>query len=494
MEFKAGGREAVPVTVMLQPRSRPAVPLQVARVKSRSDVAAWGRRFALMAAAGWVCSFLIGFERAVLVLSFLGLAAAIAGLRQPIVGLFGVGILCTMDVLSRSFAGGLWRWNTFNYLLLLVIALNFSLLLRSSDRAVRVLQVFAVFLFAGLAITESHAAGAQHILDLLSLFGLLIYFRRASLSAELAYWLAIVMGILGAGGGLLFNLWKDGLPWVNPNAWSLFPLAPLFAACLAFYKRTPKSYERMFLLTLAAVNGAWVFLSGSRGGLGMAIVCTLFLLLQVIRSGREVIVGLAIAAVVTVFVGSAFIDGQSRTVRRVRQLFDSSETMTERSSGRSDLALGAWYIFLDHPFGVGTGGFSTNWAKLGNRKGLSGFDQGEEISAHSGWAKTLAENGLIGFGLLAGFVVSFPATGWRRAGARGFVFGGLVAAVLSLGFLVTEFQSKGLWFLAAGAISHTLAGSRLTSPRRGRSPAVRGAVGAASYSLIKLKALDRTYL
>src|SRR5205085_6576527 len=120
-------------------------------------------------------------------------------------------------------------------------------------------------------------------------------------------------------------------------------------------------------------------------------------------------------------------------------------------SGRSDLGLGGYYIFLEHPLGVGTGGFAASWATLGARDRLSGFKQGEEFPAHSGWIKVLAENGLPGIVLLVLYTYSFLRGGLRAHDRRVRGLSLMVGVALGVAFLSTEFQGKGFWFVAAGA-------------------------------------------
>ena len=127
--------------------------------------------------------------------------------------------------------------------------------------------------------------------------------------------------------------------------------------------------------------------------------------------------------------------------------------MSSRTSGRSDLALGGWYIFQEHPLGVGTGGFGDAWSTLNRREGLSDFREGARTAAHSAWIRVLAENGIPGILALFGFVFSFAVIGWRRRSSGAFPLGLLVTFTLAVAFLAHEFQGKGLWFLVAGAMT-----------------------------------------
>jgi len=140
-------------------------------------------------------------------------------------------------------------------------------------------------------------------------------------------------------------------------------------------------------------------------------------------------------------------------LHRVDKLLDSKYSLAQRTSGRSDLVLGAWEIFREHPLGVGTGGFAVAWSELGRHAGVSGFGRWEEKQAHSGWAKTLAENGVLGLVLLMAYVGSFVAIGLRLGTRYALGLGALVTVVLGAAFISTEFQGKGLWLLAAGATS-----------------------------------------
>jgi hypothetical protein len=86
------------------------------------------------------------------------------------------------------------------------------------------------------------------------------------------------------------------------------------------------------------------------------------------------------------------------------------------------------------------------------------------MSAHAGWVKTLAENGIPGMILLITFVSSFAVAGWHGRGWHLRVLGVTVTSVIGVGLLSTEFQSKSLWFLAAGAMV-LLATTRPVRPR-----------------------------
>jgi O-antigen ligase len=343
--------------------------------------------------------------------------------------------------------GGLLRWNTVNYLLLVVIVISAMPLLRWRNRPTRLLFAFVVLLTIELAWGGDWREGAQHILNAIAYFGLVVYFARAGRIPQIWFWLALVNGALVALGGLLF--YAQGLEYrVNPNAFVYFPLTALFSICLA--ARGAPRWGRLVLAGLAITSFAWIFLSGSRGGLLIGVLCLVFLSVRMMSGGLRWGF-LALVLLSAVFLSGRFADREGYTMHRIRKFLDPEESLAERTSGRYDLAVAGWNMFLDHPlFGVGTGGFARSWERLEDVEGLSNYGVGREVQAHAGWMKTLAENGLPGIVLHAAFVLSFALLGWKRR-AEGLFFPGLLAsAALAVAFVSTEFQTKGIWFLAAG--------------------------------------------
>jgi len=131
----------------------------------------------------------------------------------------------------------------------------------------------------------------------------------------------------------------------------------------------------------------------------------------------------------------------------------ASRPLANRTSGRSDLARVGWQIFRANPLGVGTGAFSAVAARYGFTEGIAVFHGGrKEMQAHSAWVKTLAENGLPGMLAFGAFVASFAVAGWRRRESGVFPLALLATLVLTLAFLSTEFQAKGIWLFAAAVV------------------------------------------
>jgi O-antigen ligase len=429
----------------------------------------------------WGGGLLVGFESALALSTIGSFAAVVVGLARPVIGVFGVGMLSTLDAASRVFLleGGLWRWNTVNYWLLVVMVLSLPYLVRLKDGQSRILQAFLLLLTLELAVSADRRLGAQHILGLAVLFGLLVYFTRAARDEQIWYWLGVVNGTLAAATGLVFYLQIEQLPYINPNAWAYVPLTGIFAICLGLLCGRPRLRAQITLLLLATVNVVWIFLSGSRGTLLIAVT-SLVILAVAVRPHRRRAAFLAGSLLVAIAITTQFAHLQALGLERVGLLFDPDRPLVSRTSGRSDLMIAGWNIFLSHPLGVGTGGFSDAWADLGDLGGRLTFERtGEETQAHSAWFKTLAENGVPGIVLLAAFVGSFAVVGWRRSrrdpNLR--LLGLLVTAALSVGFVSAQFQGKGPWFLAAAAMTLFRHAQR---PRPGRLVSSAQAIAHAS--------------
>lgn len=431
-----------------------------------TDSLGWG--FLVLSLVVWTVGVVAGAELAVLALVMVGLAGAVYGLVHPAVGLLSVGILCTLDAPSRYVLmnqGGLFRWNTLNYLLAFIAVLNAPFLLRLRNRQCILWQLFLLLLAVQLFHSPELKLGILRVLALISPAGLIVYFSRNVENQRLWYWVGMVNGATGALGGFVFFL--NGGVWIaiSVNEWVRFPLTAIFSICLAFHYASISRRGQITLALLAATNFGWVFLAGSRGAVLIACLCGVFLLTRVRGVSRRLLVfgaaGMLAGAIIVVFPGLI-----GRTADRFLLLFDSTSSARARTSGRSDLMLGAWYMFRENPLGVGTGGFEAAWANLDLQGGLSGFKAGKSMAAHSGWTKTLAENGFPGVLLFAAFIGSFLVTGLRRKEEGLWAYSLLVAALLSMAAVTTEFDGKGLWFLVIGVMVLLNRGDVLSAVRR----------------------------
>jgi len=450
-----------------------------ARGKGLSVVDRWGFLFVACVLACTGVAFAAGFTTGLSLLTAIGFLAAAFGLYRPAVGLTGISILATLDTIDRAllFTRGPLPWNTFNYWLLVVMFLSIIFLFRLNDPQSRLLELLIVVFLFGLLFTPVMEDGMETVLNVVTFFGLLVYFSRNSREESAWFWQAVVAGVVGVAFGLAYYLQKDLLPEVNANAWAYFPATAIFAICLGFRFAPRKGGGQLILGLLALVNLAWIFLSGSRGTMIVGSIAMIYMIFSM-RSKVLQVSYIVVGALVATFVVLSFTQLEGEALHRINKLLDPEQSMVGRTSGRSDLAYGGLLIFLDHPFGVGTGGFTVAWARMGFRQSLSGYGYGAVREAHAGWIKVLAENGFIGFLVLVAFTLSFAEVGWRKRKTRGLLSLGIfVTCLLSLAWISTEFAAKGIWFLSAGAtalLNMKGAAGLPSLPRRRALPAQKG--------------------
>jgi hypothetical protein len=411
----------------------------------------WGAILLAVVVLAWGLGMVAGFRVALTLLTVVGFAATIAGFRWPVIGVLGVGILCTIDPVTRALllSGGILRWNTLNYVLILYVVVNLGTFFRLRGTIVRLQQAFAVVLICWLLITPSMEEGLSHLLNFVSSFALMIFFVRSTADRDVWFWMALVNGVLAGIGGFLLVKQLSSLPYINPNAWVLFPIAGIASAAMAFYLPLTRT-KQAILGVVTLLDAAVVYLSSSRGGLLTSVVLLLFMFFR-LKSFSLRLALASFAVVVLIIVGSMFAELDQFTAQRLGKLFNSEESFRDRTSGRSYLALGGWYIFQSHPLGVGTGGYATAWANIGWVEGLTTDNAyGEKKSAHAGWIKVLVENGVPGILVFIAYVGSFAGVGWANRRKGRLWIGLLVTCVFTVALTTTEFQSKALWFLASG--------------------------------------------
>jgi O-Antigen ligase len=417
--------------------------------QSRCHVLIW------MIAASWSITFVFGYQSALLAVSVLGLLVSLIGLTRPFIGMVGLGMLATLDPLSRGLLedAGIWRWNTFNYLLLAISVLYCGVLVRRATKQHVLLLLFVLVLALDLFATNDLENGVQNLLGVASSFGLALYAMRVAGMSGVWYSLGLVNGFLAAFGGLFYYLEQAQLPYLNPNAFVHFPLAAIFSICLGLLEVRCMRQMR-FLVLLAGLNLVWVFLSASRGGLVVGLLCSVFIGIRIVSmspGGKSILTilagGGATVLVLSVF---SFSDLETKSADRILKIFDTERSVANRTSGRSDIAFAGWEMFKHHPLGVGTGNFDIAFADL-DIEGLA--FAGHKKQAHAGWIKILAENGVPGVVLLIFFVSSFALAGRKARKSDLRQLGYLTSAVLAIALLSTEFQSKDLWLLAMTVIA-----------------------------------------
>ncbi len=442
----------------------------------------WGRIFMIGVAAAFLIAPAIGFRGSLALLTALGFTAAFFGYGRPALGVLGLTLLCTIDPMTRHYLASTIRWNTFNYFLLAVMVFSPTFLWRVGDPHSKILKVFIALMAIQLVISPAPEEGIQHLLGIVSIFGLMVFVSQAGDDPDLWYMVGVVNGLAGAIGGCVFLLLKSSLPYMNPNAWALFPHCAIFCICLGFTASASRPGGQLILGSLATINATWAFLSGSRGGILISLVGMAYLLFSMKRTTHRIAaLGFSVAIVLVALNG--FSQMEDSAIHRITKMMDDEESAAGRTSGRSDLALAAWHMVKAHPLGVGTGAFGETWAEIGFVPGFSGFKRGEVFPAHAAWAKVLAENGWPGMLLLMTYVASFTWSGMRTTRPGGAAFGMLVTAVLCGSFFWTEFQGKAAWLLAAGAATQIAFARRRSSGNRAsrairQSPAAVGLYAA----------------
>jgi hypothetical protein len=440
-------------------------------------VALWGIAFAVIITLGWSASMLVGFQLPFRALVLVAFAAMVIGIRLPAVGLIGITMLCVSDAPARVYimTGGLFRWNSFNYALLLVTLVSAPTLLRVRDPHTRLLQLLLLTLGWGLLVTPDLAEGEQQMLAAVAAMGLLYYTLRAGPSREAWYWAGFNGALMAAAMGLSYYQHKNRLPNINANAWALSLVGGLIAACLASVAAGRRRLRQLTILTVASVVLVCIFLSGSRGSLLIGLFCVgIMLLMLPSMSMRAVAIG--VGAVIAAVAIARFSDLEATALHRIQKMLTRQHdlsgdySLSARTNGRSELVFGGIYMFRQHPMGVGTGGFEIAWRDLPPEAGVT-FKRGREFSAHSGWIKVLAENGVFGITLLVAWVTSFWVLTRRRRERVIRLLGILTTGVLSLALLSTEFQSKPLWFLVTSVTALVYAAPWLRASASAPPPA-----------------------
>lgn len=400
----------------------------------------------------WLGGLAVGMRPALAVVLACGFAAAVAGFRFPAVGMFGITTLALLNPLATRliYQNELLRYNTLGYWLLVVMVFSAPVLLRLGDLQTRLLQAFSVCLALQCVISADPWRGVHAVLGVVSAFGLLVYYLRAPREPAVWFWWAVITGTMAAGAGAVLCEQKDALPYLNPNIWSQVPIGGIFVCCLGSFMTGRSLKGQSTLLLVALLNGVLIFLSGSRGAMAIGSIGLLYLWLNLpSTAGRLAIAAALIWTAPLVAVLSP--EMNARALHKIERLFDSNRSARERTSGRSGLATGGWYIFLDHPLGSGTGSFTAEWDALGPREALADYGHFRHKAAHSGWVRTVAEAGLPGVLCLSAYVLMFPLTAARRGRYDRLRLGFLVAASLGVGFLWSELHAKVFWMLATCA-------------------------------------------
>lgn len=414
-------------------------------VQTVSPIARAGQFLSLFCIAAFMVGTLIGFRGGFqAVVALLAAAAFVAVLLLPRnagVGLLGVAMLCAIDPALRVtlFIPLGLPHNTLNYLLLLATAWALPALATRLDTRLRILLAFVCVLGIQVTISPETQLGLHATFEVAIGFALVGCFMRAGVSDETLWWTAIVAATASATCIGSFYYLRPVL-FINPNALVHVPLAGIAAMALAVTRVAPRRWGLVSLLV--TVNLALAFITASRGGFLTALPLTLYILMRTPGFRWK---GYSLTIVTVAFLLVPLMSGAqfSRTAAKWGRFVNPELTTEQATSSRGSIAKFGWDTFKRNPMGIGTGAFQHANAETAlTTKGLA---------AHSGWIKTMAENGVVGLGLLVSFVAAF-AFGRPHSPDVSRALGPLVAFTMSVLLITTEFQSKALWLFVGGAI------------------------------------------
>ena len=266
--------------------------------------------------------------------------------------------------------------------------------------------------------------------------------------------LALVQGI--APNGRLFWLrqprmggWVYG-SYVNHNHYAglmelLIPIPLVLSLAHLTHHR-----ERTIAGVAAAIMTGTVFLSGSRGGMLAVLVEFLVLAVVLFRYRKGVRVAIGVGAFAVVLISLLAWLGGSQLTERVSSI--STEARTEISGGmRLSIDRDAFRMFLQKPLlGWGLRTFPVVYPQF--RSFYTNFFVNE---AHNDYLQLLAEMGLLGFGVMAWFlVVVFRRAVGKIANWTSDVSGAVTLACMlgSIGILVHSLVDFNLQIPANAAL------------------------------------------
>ena len=291
--------------------------------------------------------------------------------------------------------------------------------------------VLGIYLFARIALSPSAWLARFDLFAVLA--ALLVYFLTALHVSGIGQRVAIVCGLLVLGVGQaaigMYQFGRDasfnpllsenraemgarasGL-FISPNHLAGFlETALLLATSLCFWGGF-KARGRILLGYLALVCLAGLVLTGSRGGyLSAAAGFAVFAFLSVWTMRSRLSHGLLPRAVAIVAAVALIGGGIVWAAERSFAIRARANTVFVSWDMRFWLWEAAWEQFKVAPaFGTG----SRTYVIYGRTFRAPGV-QDDPVFAHSDWLQTLAEYGIAGMLLIAGFVVAHLRHGWRR--------------------------------------------------------------------------------
>lgn len=410
--------------------------------------------------------FLLGFSVFITMAAFASLLGVFLGLayNNPILGFLSITVLLVLDPMIRGYVlvGGLFRWNTINYWLIVFTIANSKLLLNNLTRHLKAVIAFILLIFIQLAYTNDFENGILSILGIFSIIALYTYVisvKQYNIKLIL-YYCSLVAGYAGLLTGLIFfrensfqvytlshyynlGLTIDDMEAINANSFAVTLVAPIMITTVAFSFLKDKRH-RFILFILSLGNLILLTFTGSRGALLTGIVSLYFMLTK--KTNALKLIFWALIGYYILSMSAPLLENvDSSIARKIYVLFNDDASVSQKTNDRSDIALIGYQMFLENPLGVGTGNFSYTFKKF-TMYSFSDLSISQTTKqSHSAFIKIMAENGIFGILLFLLFISTYYYNKKNPIYKNGIYF--ILAALAT--FLSSEFQHKPIWFVGA---------------------------------------------
>jgi O-antigen ligase len=261
-------------------------------------------------------------------------------------------------------------------------------------------------------------------------------------------------------------------PYVNHNHYAglmemLVPIPLVLSLTHMAHKK-----ERLAAAAAAAIMAGTIFLSGSRGGMLALLVELMVLAVILVRQQKGMRLALATGAFLAILIALSVWLGGAELGHRIFSI--STEARSEISGGlRWSIDRDGMKMFLKRPVaGWGLGTFPVIYPQF--RSFYTNFFVNQ---AHNDYLQLLVETGLLGFGIMAWFVVALYHQAWKKIGNWTSDVSGAVSLACILGFtgiLVHSAVDFNLQIPANAAFFYVLcnvaAAAPFAQPMRKRKP------------------------
>lgn len=265
-------------------------------------------------------------------------------------------------------------------------------------------------------------------------------------------------------------------PFVNQHHFASFMQMTGGVTLALVFGRTLSRNSKLLMATAAVLMGTAVVMTGSRGGMlgfvSMLIVAGFLSAgrghsaaestgpFSVLRANAGIVIGVA-AIILLIFGTVLFVGGDDSLLRGI----GAARPGVDISTGRFHFWPIALKIFLAHPLlGAGLDAFGVAFTRYDTWNGVLRVEQ-----AHNEYLQMLADAGIVGFLLLAAFILIFfrkalpvmsAAHGSRRAIAVGAFAGCFAVLIHSFFDFPLRTFSNGFFFLLLAVLATQTVGAR----------------------------------